>query len=516
MPEEETMKSQIRIARVAPWDQGEVAIHGPSVFGASVNKPFLYTVPATGERPLRFSAEGLPEGLQLDPANGQITGAARHEEDSEILLRAENRHGKAEKEFTIAIGRGLALTPPMGWNSWNAWRRWVDDGKIRSAAQELVKTGLAARGYSYVNIDSCWQGERGGKHGAIQPNSKFPDMESLAAHIHSLGLRFGIYSSPWTVPWGCTPEQAEEEWNGPRLIGCSSGDPDPAYQPHSIPEGHYVGIDKHEAQDMAQWAQWAVDFLKYDWSPTDPNSLERMGRLAREAPRDIVVSICTNARLADADAIKAWANMWRGLPDTHDEWSSVLKNAFLLEDSQREDWRPHVKPGSWNDLDMLALGPQFETPTKCHPNGLSPDEQITSMTAWALYPSPLILSCDLSALTDFELRLFANEEVIAVNQDPLGKPAVRFCERREQSLQAAQPQHNARIWARPLAGGTVAIGFFNLAESPDMLSVALKDLGLSRSASARNLWERRDIGQVQDRLSVEVPAHGAQLILVRQ
>ena len=515
VPDGDMMKSPMRIARVAPWDQGDVAIHGPSVFGASVDKPFSYTIPATGERPLKFGVEGLPEGLQLDAASGQITGAARREGDANVLLRAENRHGKAEKAFTIAIGRGLALTPPMGWNSWNAWRRWVDDSKMRSAARELVKTGLAARGYTYVNIDSCWQGRRGGAHGAIQPNSKFPDMESLAAYIHELGFKIGIYSTPWTVPWGCTQKQAEEDWNGSGLIGCSSGDPDPGYQPQSIPEGRYVGIDKHEAQDMAQWVQWEMDFLKYDWIPTDPQSLERMGRLAKKAPRDIVLSISTEARLADADTIEVWANMWRGLPDTSDEWSNVLKNAFLLEDSQREDWRPHVGPGSWNDLDMLALGPQFETSVRCRPNRLSPDEQIATMTAWALYPSPLILSCDLSAITDFELRLFANEEVIAVNQDPLGKPAVRFCERREQSLQAAQPQHNARIWARPLAGGSVAIGFFNLAGSPDMLSIDLRDLGFSGSIGARNLWERRDIGRVQDQLSIEVPAHGAQLVLVK-
>jgi alpha-galactosidase len=510
------MKTQIRIAKVAPWDQGEVAINGPSIFGASVNRPFLYTIPATGERPLKFSVEGLPEGLRLDPASGQITGAAQNEGDSKVLLRAENRHGKAEKEFTIAIGRGLALTPPMGWNSWNAWRRWVDAPKMHSAAQELVKTGLAARGYTYVNIDSCWQGKRGGTHGAIQPNRKFPDMESLAAFIHSLGLKFGIYSTPWTVPWGCTQEEAEKDWNGPGLIGCSSGDPDPEYKVQSLNEGRYVGINKHEYEDMAQWIDWGVDFLKYDWHPTDTKSLERIGRLAKEAPRDVVVSICTGARLVDADSITVWANMWRGLPDTHDGWSSVLNNAFLLEDSKMEDWRSHVGPGSWNDLDMLALGPQFESPTKCCPNRLSPDEQISAMTAWVLYPSPLMLSCDLSALSDFELRLFANEEVIAVNQDSLGKPAVRFRERREQSLQAAQPQRNVRIWVRPLAGGSVAIGFFNLAESSDTLSIDLRDLGFSGTVSARNLWERRDMGRAQGHLSIDVPTHGAQLVLVKE
>jgi alpha-galactosidase len=166
------VEPQVRIAKVAPWDQGEVDIHGPGIYGASVAKPFLYAIPVTGERPVTFSAEGLPEGLRLDPATGHISGTARQVGQAEVLLGAENRHGKTEMEFSIAIGGTLARTPPMGWNSWNAWRHWVDDARIRSAAEALVKTGLAARGYSYVNIDSCWQGERGGKHGAIQPNRK--------------------------------------------------------------------------------------------------------------------------------------------------------------------------------------------------------------------------------------------------------------------------------------------------------------------------------------------------------
>ena len=510
------MQTNIRLAAVHPWNEGPVGINGPDIYGASINKPFLYAVPATGERPICCSAEGLPTGLRLDSAIGHITGAAEQDGEYRVLLRAENRHGKAEKEFTIVIGNGVARTPPMGWNSWNAWRRWVDDDKVRAAADSLVQTGLAARGYNCVNIDSCWQGRRGGKHNAIQPNSKFPSMPALAVHIHSLGLKFGIYSTPWAVPWGCSPKEAQEDWNGPGLIGCSSGDPDPEFSPQSVPDGRYVGINKHEAEDVEQWVDWEVDFLKYDWVPTDPRSLERMGRLLKEAARDVVFSICTNARLADADTVTAWANMWRGLPDTRDNWSSVLRNAFLLEDSQREDWRPHVGPGSWNDLDMLALGPQFESPTACRPNRLSADEQIMSMTAWALYPSPLILSCDLSTLTDFELRLFANEEVIAMNQDPLGRPAMRVYERRRQALQAEQPQHNARIWARPLADDSVAIGFFNLAECGDLLSMDLKDLGFSGSVSARNLWERRDIGRVEGRLSIEVPAHGAQLVLVKR
>jgi alpha-galactosidase len=509
------MQSNVRLASVSSWDQGVPGIHGPDVYGASAGKPFLYAIPATGERPLAFSAEGLPAGLRLNPTSGHITGRISNEGDFRVLLKAENKHGKTEKEFVIAIGRGLALTPPMGWNSWNAWRHWIDDAKVRAAADGLVKLGLAARGYTHVNVDSCWQGARGGPHNAIQPNRKFPDMRALGDYLHAQGLKFGIYSTPWTVPWGCSEKDTIENWGGPGLIGCSSGDPDPDYVPNSIPGGRYVGVNKHEAEDVAQWAEWGVDFLKYDWMPTDPKSLERMGRCVRAAARDIVLSICTEARLVYAETFKAWAQMWRGIPDTADNWASLMQNAFLSDGDGQENWRPHIGPGAWRDLDMFALGPQFQTPTSSCPNKLTEDEQITHMTAWAIYPSPLILSCDLTALSDFELRLFANEEVIAVNQDRLGKPAIRLREERSQSLLADQPHRNARISARPLADGSFAVAFFNLSTVPDEFTLDLQDIGLSGSVTVRNLWEGRDLGRSQSRLSISVPAHGAQLVRIK-
>ncbi len=138
--------------------------------------------------------------------------------------------------------------------------------------------------------------------------------------------------------------------------------------------------------------------------------------------------------------------MWRGTGDTYDSWANMsTPTASCPTTATQEDWRPHIGPGGWHDLDMFALGPQFaaENRAVC-PNQLTPDEQITHMTAWALYPSPLILSCDLAALNDFELRLFGNEEVIAVNQDRLGKPAVRMREERGQPMGAAQPRRHSR------------------------------------------------------------------------
>ena len=317
----ELTPTRVRLAPVAPWDEGAPAIHGPDISGASAGKPFLYAVPTTGERPMRFAAEGLPEGLRLDPASGHISGAARRDGDFRVLLRAENRHGKAEKEFAIAIGRGLALTPPMGWNSWNAWRRWVDDGKVRAAADGLVRTGLAARGYTYVNIDSCWQGERGGKHNAIQPNRKFPDM---ARARWTTSTPRGSSSASTRRPGLCrgaaARQQAMADWGGPGLIGCSSGAPDPDYTPNPpIPGGPLRGHGQARGPGRGAMGGVGRGLPQVRLEPTDPLSLERMGRLVKAAARDIVLSICTDARLEHVDAYKTWAQMWRGIPDTFDQ-----------------------------------------------------------------------------------------------------------------------------------------------------------------------------------------------------
>jgi alpha-galactosidase len=513
----ENLMKTLHPAKVEPWDAGAPAIHGPDLTGASANKPFFYAIPVTGERPMTCGVEALPDGLRVDARTGFITGAAKREGDHRVLLRAENRHGKAEKEFDIAIGRGLALTPPLGWNSWNAWRRWVDDGKVRAAADALVASGLAARGYTYVNVDSCWQGERGGPYNAIQPNRKFPDMKRLADYIHGKGLKFGIYSTPWVEPWGCTAAEAKADWGGGALTGCSAGEQDPEFPRHHQISGKFIGKEKYEPNDVAQWVDWGVDFLKYDWAPTDPIALERMGRPLKAAPRDIVFSVCTDAKLKWADAYLKWTEMWRSIPDTYDEWPSVLTNGFYTDDTMGcEEWRPFVRPGKWNDLDMTALGPQFDTMTSTRANRLTPDEQITHMTLWALYPSPLILSCALESINDFELRLFGNEEVLAVNQDRLGKAATRVREERTRRLIGGDRLRNFRIHARPLADGSLAVGVFNHADQSDTIELSAKDLGCSGRFAVRNLWERRAMGFLEEGLEIEVPAHGAQMLKIQK
>ncbi len=491
-----------KLASVEKWDEGCPVIEGPSVVGASIGKPFFYQIPVTGERPLNFIFEGLPEGVRGNSATGMISGILADEGTHVIRIMARNCQGGSQSELSLKSGCGLALTPPMGWNSWNAWRRWVNDGLIRNMADSIISTGLAAHGYQYVNIDSCWQGKRGGKYHAIIPNRKFPNMSVLSQKIHLMGLKIGIYSTPWTSPWGCSEQNAIEEWQGCRLTGCSSGPPDPAYEVNSLEEGRYIGVEKHEAEDVAQWVEWEMDFLKYDWTSCDPVSLERMGKEIAKAKREMVTSICTGAKLEHAEQYKKWAQMWRGVADTKDTWDSLTENAFAVLDNKYGDWRKHIGPGNWYDLDMLALGPQFDTAEKCRPCCLSQDEQILNMTAWILLPSPLFLSCDISCLSDFEIRLFCNNEALAINQDIMGEPA--------RSIPDVAP--NQRVWIRNLSNGDIAVGLFNLSESSVLMSLGREELGCHKKYSVRDVWMKRDLGVFPGSAEYEVSSHGARLI----
>ncbi len=175
-------------------------INGPGVFGVRPDSPFIYAIPATGQRPMTFTADGLPKGLALDSATGRITGGLAQAGEHVVTLRARNALGAAERKFRIVVGDRIALTPPMGWSSWNCWGGAVSQEKVLSSARALVEKGLAQHGWSFINIDDGWQATRGGKWNAIQPNSKFPDMKALAAGIHGMGLKFGIYSTPGAAP----------------------------------------------------------------------------------------------------------------------------------------------------------------------------------------------------------------------------------------------------------------------------------------------------------------------------
>ncbi|OGV63154.1 MAG: hypothetical protein A2498_04860 [Lentisphaerae bacterium RIFOXYC12_FULL_60_16] len=467
------------LASAAAWDEGVPQIQGPDVHGASPGKDFLYTIPVVGERPLHFSAEELPAGLMLDAVNGRISGKAVREGVCQVLVRVSNRHGKAEKLLKIIIAdNSLALTPPMGWNSWNCFRSEINADKILRIANGMVSSGLAARGYSYVNLDSGWQSnQRGGVFNAIIPHDGFPDMGKLCTAVHALGLKMGIYSGPYVVPWGTEG------------CGTTSGCIDSNFPRHPACPRKYIGLTRHEAEDVAQWAAWGIDYFKYDWAHTDMELAGRMSRALRQCPRDIVYSVTTSVQLQDAREVARLCNLWRSNGDTGPTWDSVVKNGF-----GNEAWNPIIGPGHWFDLDMTAILPRDG-------KRLSVNELVACFTCWAIRPSPLLIDCIPDAMDETTRNILCNEAVIAVNQDVLGKPSITT------NQDAAWP-----IQIKPLSTGGYAVAFFNLSDAPGQSpELEFSAFGIPGGVKIRDLWAQCTLDGRREKLSVALEPHGAKL-----
>jgi alpha-galactosidase len=449
-------------------------IHGPRITGATPGRPFLFRVPATGQPPLRFEAVALPEGLHIDNESGIISGAIRKAGTSRVALTVRGPRGVARRTLTIIAGAdALARTPPMGWNSWNVWGPAVDQQKVLAAAQLLESSGLAAYGFQYVVIDDTWEGTRDA-NGEIQPNEKFPDMKALADAVHARGLKLGIYSSP-----------------GPKT--CEN----------------FEGSWKHEAQDATTYARWGVDFLKYDWCSYDevaPNrSLRELKQpyfVMRDAlariDRDVIYSLC---QYGYGDVwewgAEAGGNLWRTSGDLLDLWSNLQSVGF--RQAGREKW---TKPGHWNDTDMLVVGTVGWGPN-LHPTRLTPNEQMLHVGLWALQAAPLFIGADLSQLDPFTLALLTNDEVLDVNQDPLGRAAGRVWK-----------EGRLEVWARPLSDGTVAVGLFNRGLAPATVTARWADIGVRGKQPVRDLWLRKDLGESRDSFTATVPRHGMVFVKV--
>jgi alpha-galactosidase len=473
-------------------------INSAGVVGATPGNPFLYSIAATGQRPVTFTADHLAAGLTLDSKTGIISGKVIIPGSYDAILKAKNEFGEATKPLKIKIGDTIALTPPIGWNGWNSWAREIDREKVVASADAMVKMGLRDHGWTFINIDDAWQGQRGGKFNGIQPNEKFPAFKEMIDYIHSLGLKAGIYSTPWITSYA-------------GYLGGSSDIENGAF-PDSVKNNkrayRYIGKYRFETNDAQQMAEWGIDYLKYDWR-IDLNSAERMSAALKKSGRDIVYSLSNSAPFANAADWARLANLWRTGPDIRDSWLSLYISSFTID-----KWAPFGGPGHWNDPDMLIVG-NVTTGTELHPTRLTPDEQYSHVSLFSLLSAPLLIGCPIEQLDAFTLNLLTNDEVIEVDQDPLGKPARMVAE-----------EDGIQIWLKQLDNGSFAVGLFNLGgfgtspqsyfrwgdETSKTFTFDFIKAGLTGKYKLRDLWRQKDLGEFDGSYKTAVRHHGVVLL----
>ena len=452
-------------------------INAPARFGVRPGSPILWRIPVSGERPMQISVEGLPAGAFFDSATACVRGEVAACGDYPLVITATNAKGSARRTVSLVVGPTIALTPPMGWNSWNVFGGGVDAAKVRAAADAMVTSGLADHGWNYVNIDDFWQNRPGEEKdktlmgperkpdGSINPNARFPDMKALADYVHAKGLRIGLYSSPGPTTCG----------------GCT-------------------GSWKHEFQDAKTYADWGYDYLKYDWCSYGRVAVGNgairarlpylhMGAALRAQPRDILFSLCQYGM----DNVSSWGatvdgSCWRTTGDVFDSWSSIYGS--IQKQATLWHWS---RPGAWNDPDMLCVG-------KMHWNGfkgsrLTPNEQVTHISLWCLV-------CDMTRLDGFTFSLLANDEVIAIDRDPLGAGAAKI----------ATKAPFEEIWARPLEDGSIAVGLLNAGFITTEMTFDLAAAGLEGAWKVRDVWRQRDEGAFTGVYRRKVFGHATHLI----
>ncbi|HEY2016087.1 MAG TPA: glycoside hydrolase family 27 protein, partial [Bryobacteraceae bacterium] len=344
-------------------------------------------------------------------AQPQVFELARVSTNAPATLPARPAPVSLPMPETAVKYNGQAKTPPMGWNSWNKFRNQVSDKMIREMADAIVSSGMAKAGYVNVNIDDTWESATRDANGNIGTNNKFPDMKALAAYVHSKGLKLGIYSSP-----------------GPKT--CAG----------------YLGSYQHEEQDAKTFASWGIDYLKYDWcsasqvydnsQATMAAAYAKMGNALLHSGRTIVYSLCQYGENDVGEwGAKVGGNLWRTTGDISDRWQSMDDIGFNKQPGREK----YAGVGHWNDPDMLEIGN----------GGMTDTEYQTHMSLWCILAAPLLAGNDIRDMKPGIAEILMNKEVIAVDQDRLGKQGVRVAK-----------EGNLEVWAKPLADGGHAVGLF--------------------------------------------------------
>ena len=373
-------------------------------------------------------------------------------------------------------------TPPMGWNSWNHFAGEVSDSLIRAQAQAMVNTGMKAAGYKYINIDDGWGGNRDDM-GIIHPNAKFPDMTALGNYIHSLGLKFGIYTAATSKTCVGLP-----------------------------------GSLGHEGQDVKTYVEWGVDYVKVDWCPEQYDwysgddsearvEFTKIGSAMRKAGRPLAYSMVAPGP-SWRWAAQAGANLWRTSIDIKDNWDRMSGIGFSQTGLEQ-----FAGAGHWNDPDMLEIGNDGSDNVAADSNlvraplnrkGMTEEEYRTHMSLWCLLAAPLIVGADLAHIKREALSILTNPEVIAIDQDALAVQGHRVSE-----------EGPLEVWMKPLADGSKAVGLFNRELGSIPVTVRFSDLGVQNAVSVRDLWTRKDLGVYQNHFTAPVRGHGVVLLRVR-
>ncbi|KMT17947.1 hypothetical protein BVRB_2g034670 [Beta vulgaris subsp. vulgaris] len=381
---------------------------------------------------------------------------------SEKAHKVKNVRHDSYRRFLLS--NGLALTPPMGWNSWNHFSCGVTEKIVKETADALVSTGLSKLGYKYVNIDDCWaELTRDNKGNFVPKRSTFPSgIKALADYVHSKGLKIGIYS-------------------------------DAGYKTCSKKMPGSLGF---EEQDAKTFASWGIDYLKYDNCNNDGSKptvrYPVMTRALMKAGRPIFLSLCEWGDMHPALWGYQVGNSWRTTNDISDNWESMVYKADM-----NEIYADLARPGGWNDPDMLEVGN----------GGMSKDEYIVHFSIWAISKAPLLIGCDVRNMTLETMGIIANEEVIAVNQDPLGIQAKKV-----------RMEGDWEVWAGPLTNYRVALLLVNRGTIRAPITAHWDDIGLPMDSivEARDLWEHKTLKQRFLRnLTASIDSHASKMYVLR-
>lgn len=441
--------------------EGQPVINPPYIVGNYPSTSFLFYIPTSGERPITWSAQNLPAGLNLNPETGIISGTVEKEGNYTITLTAQNKHGKTSQDLVISIGNELTLTPPMGWNSWNTFGEHLTEALIIETANAMVKNGMRDMGYNYINIDDFWQLTERGEDGHIQINKeKFPNgIKYVADYLHSLGFKLGIYS-----------DAAERTCGG------------------------VCGSYGHEETDAKDFAKWGVDLLKYGYchAPADKQEAIRrytaMGKALKTSGRSIVFSICEWGQLEPWTWGKqAEGHLWRTTFDIRDRWLSEtyghVNNGVMNIVEINEPLAEYATLGGWNDPDMLIVGIDGNSKSVNYGEGIvfgcTTEQYRSHMSLWAMMAAPLLSGNDVRNMDAATIETLTNPDLIRINQDILGKQGRRILN-----------TENYEIWKKELSNGSVAIAVLN--KSAEDSKIVLDETtipGLSQKKTIKDVWQ---------------------------